>query len=227
MFSGRNVLKMSTSRSSRLNIGAGLASKLFKCQRREEETEDKETRALTFLTFINFFIRRAKTKTNKIHNPNISDLKHMHNFALHTLRHKQLYFRNWTTNQASNRKCAKTWRALRDVNSRSTQRERTGRAHNSHCVSSYCLHFTFCSCVSHFFRRHSFIWNQFYFFFTVCTWILSWDQNRFNTWTTKILKSYERLTMIHERKWIKHPSGRSCQHLRKHDCVHFVCFSKI
>lgn len=166
MFSGRNVLKMSTSRSSRLNIGAGLASKLFKCQRREEETEDKETRALTFLTFINFFIRRAKTKTNKIHNPNISDLNHMHNFALHTLRHKQLYFRNWTTNQASNRKCAKTWRALRDVNSRSTQRERTGRAHNSHCVScqSYCLHFTFCSCVSHFFQASQFHMEPILFF---------------------------------------------------------------
>lgn len=177
MFSGRNVLKMSTSRSSRLNIGAGLASKLFKCQRREEETEDKETRALTFLTFINFFIRRAKTKTNKIHNPNISDLNHMHNFALHTLRHKQLYFRNWTTNQASNRKCAKTWRALRDVNSRSTQRENGPSTQLTLCFMSILLpplYFLFL-CFS-LFSGVTVSYGTNFIFFTVCTWILSWDQ---------------------------------------------------
>lgn len=226
MFSGRNVLKMSTSRSSRLNIGAGLASKLFKCQRREEETEDKETRALTFLTFINFFIRRAKTKTNKIHNPNISDLKHMHSFALHTLRHKQLYFRNWTTNQASNRKCAKTWRALRDVNSRSTQRENGPSTQLTLCfILLPPLYFLFL-CFS-LFQASQFHMEPIFFFFYSLYLNTELRPNRFNTWTTKILKSYERLTMIHQRKWIKHPSSRSCQHLRKHDSVHFVSFSKI
>lgn len=200
----------------------------FKCQRREEETEDKETRALTFLTFINFFIRRAKTKTNKIHNPNISDLKHMHNFALHTLRHKQLYFRNWTTNQASNRKCAKTWRALRDVNSRSTQRENGPSTQLTLCFMSILLpplYFLFL-CFS-LFQASQFHMEPIFFFFYSLYLNTELRPNRFNTWTTKILKSYERLTMIHERKWIKHPSSRSCQHLRKHDSVHFVSFSKI
>lgn len=190
MLSGQNVLEISTQRSSWLNIGAGFADILMFSEhtenvrfwdinvetdfqvsnvgtRREEDTEDKETRAFTFPTFINFFIRGAKTKTNKIHNPNISDLKHMHNFALHTLRHKQLYFRNWTTNQASNRKCAKTWRELRDVNSRSTQRE-NGRAHNSHTTHTGPCHLIastspFLLVFLTFHRRHSFIWNQFFF----------------------------------------------------------------
>ena len=203
-FSGHNVLKMSTSRSSRLNVRAGLASKMFamseisllksdfqwahrklyilRCEC--ENKHKRQTRTLTFPTFINFFIRRAKSKTNKIHKPNISDLKHMHNFALHTLRHKQLYFRNWTTNQASNSKCANE-RVQSRVNSRSTEREQA--QHTTQTVVSILFP------PLQFFRRHSFMWNQMKVYF----WIFySLNLNtvlrphRFNTWTTKILKRY-------------------------------------
>ena len=189
-FSGHNVLKMSTSRSSRLNVRAGLASKMFamseisllksdfqwahrkiyilRCEC--ENKHKRQTRTLTFPTFINFFIRRAKSKTNKIHKPNISDLKHMHNFALHTLRHKQLYFRNWTTNQASNSKCANE-RVQSRVNSRSTEREQAQHTTQTVSCQSYFLHFNFSgvtvSCGTK--------WRFTFEYFTVWTWILCWD----------------------------------------------------